>query len=590
MVGKISDIYGEIRLHVNKMQQDLSLAQRKLNTFTAAVGPAFRQLGMIVAAAGAAISAAIMKSTLDMVRYGIEIDKASKVTNVAAETFQELAYAAKQEHGNMESLEKGLSNLTIRLGYAGDGLETYTRYFKTLGIEYKNADGTLRKTEDVFMDIADAAHKGTMTTEKLAAIQQLFGARMGKDLIPMLKLGSQRLKELGDEARGFGIIMSEESIKAAKEFSDKITLLKEVINGLKRAFATQLLPVLNALVKTFLKPENITHFRDAMIDFGKTTAMVLQKLPSAIGTVRLSFESLEHILLQLRKDFAILARVHTGWWTETGKMWGEVIKDWDKEIAKNEENQGKIANFYGNLQSQIDNTVASFEKLGKTKEDFKGHPFFDPEAMEKIKETQDKIFEKITALIDKMSEAKDKIETDLIESIEASREEEEAFADKFIANLLEEKEKTEQLSESMGELWGTAIRSGGNYLEMLKKVIGQQIRLQILSKLGPQGAFAAGFMQVFGFQEGGFIPPQMPIVNMAAINENPRRPEVAINMGNRGTAAIPLDKIGKFVEVHTYVTNANPDTQIRTLIKAKPDAFDEIARPISDALTRLERR
>ena len=270
MARKIGEIYGEIKLKNQQFNAGLAQSQSKMKAFGSAAKIAFAAM----AAAAVAATVAVIKMTKDTVRYANEVRKAALATGVAVEQFQELAYAAKQEHADITALEKGLGNLTIRLGYAGDGLETYLRYFRALGIEYKNQDGTLRNTIDVFYDIADKANKATLSTEELAAITQLFGARAGRVLIPMLKKGSEWFKTMAQEGRTLGIIMKEEDVEAVKAFDDKMTALKETINALKRTFVIGLLPTLDDLAQKF---------KDGMID-GASYQKTIEDLGTAFGS------------------------------------------------------------------------------------------------------------------------------------------------------------------------------------------------------------------------------------------------------------------------------------------------------------------
>ena len=229
---------GEVRIFVNAKQQ----AVRALNSVSGAVK------GLIASWAGFHTVKKMIDTMKDTVHTFIEyteaIDKANKITGIATEKLQELKYAAEQEHGSFQALEKGLINLTVRLGYAGDGLETYLRYFRTLGIEYQNADGTLRNTYDVFMDLSDAVSKGTLTTEELAAAVQLFGARSGKELIPMLKKGREWFEKMGDEAHRLGVVLEDETIKQGKELADMMLEIKTADDGVKLAIGERLMPTM----------------------------------------------------------------------------------------------------------------------------------------------------------------------------------------------------------------------------------------------------------------------------------------------------------------------------------------------------------
>jgi hypothetical protein len=70
----------------------------------------------------------------------------------------------------------------------------------------------------------------------------------------------------------------------------------------------------------------------------------------------------------------------------------------------------------------------------------------------------------------------------------------------------------------------------------------------------------------------------MPVLNMATYNENPKRPETAFGLPGGDKAVVPWDKMPQMVKVETYVTNANPDTQVRSLVKANQEAMDEFWR------------
>jgi len=202
-----------------------------------------RKIGLAFIGAGTATAAGLGAAFRATIRYGMEIDKISKQTGIAASEIQKLNYAAKQEHANTEVLNKGLMNLAVRIGYANDGLSTYVRAFEHLGIAYKNADGSARSAIDVFMDLADRFASGKISTMELYSALQVLGIRGGKELIPLLKLGREGIEKLMREAEELGIVMSEKNVKATKKFDDMLTKFKESLAGLGRAITTSLIPV-----------------------------------------------------------------------------------------------------------------------------------------------------------------------------------------------------------------------------------------------------------------------------------------------------------------------------------------------------------
>lgn len=247
---KLGDLFVQVSTKgVNKVNQGLGQVEKKATIASKAM---VMLKGAIMAIGAAVVIRAIKGIIKTFTDYTVQIDKFTKQTGIAADTIQRLVYAAKQEHSSLEALNKGLFNLTVRLGYAGDELETYLRYFRALGIEYKKADGTLRDTYDVFLDIADVTARGKLSTEELAAVTQLFGARAGKELIPLLKKGSYWFKEMGDEAERLGVVLEDKTIKQGKIFSDQMTVMATAMDGMKFALAEEFMPELLELTDNLI--------------------------------------------------------------------------------------------------------------------------------------------------------------------------------------------------------------------------------------------------------------------------------------------------------------------------------------------------
>ena len=77
----------------------------------------------------------------------------------------------------------------------------------------------------------------------------LFG-KSAAELNPLIKAGTDELKRLGKEARGMGIIMSDESVAALGKFDDKMQVLGASTQGLGNAIAIAALPVMDDLIST----------------------------------------------------------------------------------------------------------------------------------------------------------------------------------------------------------------------------------------------------------------------------------------------------------------------------------------------------
>jgi len=542
MAQKVGDYYGELDLRNKKFIAKTKASGMNMEKLAKMGKIAFAA----ISAAALAATAAIIKITGETIRYANEVRKAAIATGIGVEQFQALRYAAIQEHSDINALSKGLMNLTTRIKYAGDGLETYLRYFEALGIEYKNQDGTLRKTIDVFMDISDKAHEGALSTDELASITMLFGARLGADLIPLLKKGSGWFKTIGQEARDFGLIMSTEDVEAVKAFDDKMTLLKETTNALKRTFAIELIPVLDNLVKNILDPESIDEFRGAIIRMAKDAIAAFKfmtkaaseffKLGRGWGIVAI-LDQIE----RFKHEIGLLyEKVEEGKMTpqEAGKeiaYFKNQIKFLEAEIKSVTGEVGIFDLILKNLEKSIKDATNALEGAKKSTEDFSDAIQYGINRMGEFGGSSHQVFEDLSR-----------------------------YAGMGRKNLLDVGDMfkyTEYMAMQMGEAAGEAfalmIKGSKDASDALASLLKGLVELAIQYALlaagvpGPAASAVSGFIgEILPFQKGGLVSG-LPIINMqpnvVIANEPGAPPEVIA----------PIDKLKDLINVNIYTADPN---------------------------------
>lgn len=214
-------------------------------------GADLKKLGPIAASAFAAVGTAVAAMVSSTATAGDEIAKLSDRTGVTAESLSRLKYAAELSDVTMSDLETAFAGLSRRMLQAQDQTSAQAEAFSALGISTANADGSLRKVDDVLLDVADAFARSEDATAKAALAQELFG-RSGASLLPLLNNGKRGIKEMGDEAERLGVVFSQDAADAAAEFNDNVTRLKSAAEGLKLEIGNALIPEINRLAGEFL--------------------------------------------------------------------------------------------------------------------------------------------------------------------------------------------------------------------------------------------------------------------------------------------------------------------------------------------------
>jgi cob(I)alamin adenosyltransferase len=212
----------------SKLVRGLKRAERRLKAF----GARIRNVGLKVAAVGAAMLAPIVAATRTFASMGDDIAKMARRTGFAVEALSELRFAASQTGTDMKALESSLRRMQRSIYDAGRGLSTATDALQDLGLRFEDLDGLT--PEQQFRLLADRIGALDDPTTRAAIAMSLFG-RSGTALLPMFAQGAAGIEALQAKARELGLTMSAEDAAAAEQLTDALDALwKSVKMGVFR--------------------------------------------------------------------------------------------------------------------------------------------------------------------------------------------------------------------------------------------------------------------------------------------------------------------------------------------------------------------
>ncbi len=229
----------------------LKKGQTGLDKFASAAKAGFAA----VAVAGAAMAAALVVGMRNTINSADDMAKAAQKFGIPVEELSRLKHAADLSGVGLETLGKGVQRLSRNMLDAEMGLKAPQRAFEALGIELRNADGTMKTSSQVMTEVAGRFATMKDGVEKTALAMTLFG-RAGAELIPMFNAGADGLAAMMAEADALGITLDEKTGKAAEAFNDNLTRIGRVSDGLLLKISAHLLPVLELLSEKFLAVAN----------------------------------------------------------------------------------------------------------------------------------------------------------------------------------------------------------------------------------------------------------------------------------------------------------------------------------------------
>lgn len=209
-------------------------------------GSVLKSVGKALAVTMAAISTAAVaagKKLYDMANdvaaTGDNIDKMSQRLGLSREAYQEWDYVLSQSGVDINSVQTGMKTLTNTIDDAKNGTDKAIEKFTRLGITQEDLANKSR--EDIFAMTIAGLQKMTDDTEKAALANDMFG-RSGQEMIPLLNASAESTEELLQKSRDLGMVMSDEAVTAAVNYTDSMDTLKRTFSAVKNNIVSDLLP------------------------------------------------------------------------------------------------------------------------------------------------------------------------------------------------------------------------------------------------------------------------------------------------------------------------------------------------------------
>lgn len=210
--------------------------------------------------------------------------------------------------------------------------------FQRLGINTLNAQGSQKDFNTLLFEVADKFKAMPDGIDKTALSMELFG-RSGKDMIKVLNLGSDGIKNLEEQADKLGLTLNADIIGKVNELITAQKDLKGQTDALRIAIGTATAPVLtkfnttlNDFVAKLLESEGpLRTITVLLLSFGGpvfSAASSIAALGASLVGMGLSLATLGLVLVAILAIAAAAYLIYTNW--ETVKQWFFNALEWFK--------------------------------------------------------------------------------------------------------------------------------------------------------------------------------------------------------------------------------------------------------------------
>lgn len=224
-----------LKLIADQYQAELKKSGGLTGEFSKFIGDWKTQLA---AATTALVS--IAKSTAN---YGDELVKMGQRLGTTVEDTARLQHAAKLSDTDLRGLATTVGFLSKQMLEAARGNKDAQQGFAGLGISVTTANGQLKGTTDILVELSDKFRLMPDGPEKTALAMQVMG-KSAKEVLPFM---NSNLREAFHEAGELGLVMDTKAAKAAEHFNDELTKLQGAIRGVTNDLGTALIPTFDVL-------------------------------------------------------------------------------------------------------------------------------------------------------------------------------------------------------------------------------------------------------------------------------------------------------------------------------------------------------
>ena len=297
-------------------ERDVRRLQRRAESDIRKISKAF---GIMGAAVATAVGAMVVQHT----RWAAEVGVASEKTGIAVEELSNMAYAARENEVDFDTLGKRLERFNTQIVEAAQGNGDLVDVLREQNIALEDDSG-IRAQRDLLHDLADAVQGAGSEYERTRIAQAAFGRRGGAEMLPFLRQGSDAIAELEREAERLGLTIDTNTSNAARELEANMRAVRDMGTSWSNQIVSQTLPSLVNYSSSLL---DMTNRKKDVRSEGVTLQKFFQGLLLTFELVRVGAVLSAEGLKALGQQVVETGKAFVGNIMEQGRLLGDSIFD-----------------------------------------------------------------------------------------------------------------------------------------------------------------------------------------------------------------------------------------------------------------------
>ena len=255
MANKLGSLVVSLGLDAAEFTRGMSKSEYEAKQRSDAIKAQFAKIATAVAGLG--VGAAFTGLVRNTALASREIERFAQLSNTSTERFQEAAYAADRYGISQEKLADIFKDVQDKVGdFLQNGAGPLKDFFDNVAPQVGVTADQFRRLSgpEALQLYVSSLQKANLSQAEMTFYMEAIASDSAL-LTPLLKDNGAELKNLGDQARRYGVIMSSEAVEAGRRFADNMDELQAKASGFGIALASEVLPKLNDVASAFLSAE-----------------------------------------------------------------------------------------------------------------------------------------------------------------------------------------------------------------------------------------------------------------------------------------------------------------------------------------------
>lgn len=543
--AELGKLIVKISTDVSDLKKGMDDAKKQATSFSGDMSKIFKGIGF------ALVANEFRKITEETLKFGQELHKLSQQTGLTATQVGSLKFAAEKSNTSIEAVSGAVRNLSRVMLAASQGNKEARQTFDQFQISYRNADGTLRDTSAVMLEIADRIKNTDNQTLALSASQKLLG-KSAQETFAFFKQGSKDIQAAQEEFKK--MVGQHANLDDFAKKSDELDAKWKKVGLQFRLIAvdlvTELMPTLERIMDLFSDIAS----SDRWSGLREVLKFLLDTFNQILDTIGQIPDAMNAIMgNKAAPNGGLLAGEDLGKIAQNRK---DII---DRFYGGKDPGAGTITQMPDSSPTVLDEVVSTAPR----EKDAKG--------------IKDSVQEASTAMEDlakKWSNVNKEIQDALASTLQA-------IATGFGTAIAEVIVDGKDFGEAMKELWKDIAKT---IIAEVVRIIAQLIILFVWQQLtGQTGGGGKGITKFFGFRDGGVIGGRAPVHARNGLMTGP--------FGEGGIPAVvhPNEIITPIDKFFDFVKDASKSSPVNITINAGDRDPREIAMAVQLEVDRKRR-